>query len=344
MGIISLKRIMFLLAVSFLFSCNPKGQVSMMKNVTGKAGEMVIVVNKNIWDGDVDSLFSAILTQDQIGLPQPEPIFDLLQIPNEAFTDIFKTTRNLILIKIDASTDSSKVTFGRDIYAYTQAVVSISAKNKSSLLALFKSHSDKIIGFFLNAERDRLVQSYAKYNEKQVSEQTSKQFGFTLTVPPGFTVAKATEDFMWLRYETPEISQGILIYTYPYTSDSTFTEDFLRARRNIFLKRNVPGPIPGSYMTTETMVPLLFNTFKMNGNYAAELRGQWKLENDFMGGPFVNLSILDVLQNRVVTLDGFVYAPSKDKRNFLRQVEAMLHSIKFDNQPDMDKINRQLDL
>jgi hypothetical protein len=92
------------------------------------------------------------------------------------------------------------------------------------------------------------------------------------------------------------------------------------------------------------MVPLLFNTFKMNGNYAAELRGQWKLENDFMGGPFVNLSILDVLQNRVVTLDGFVYAPSKDKRNFLRQVEAMLHSIKFDNQPDMDKINRQLDL
>ena len=38
---------------------------------------------------------------------------------------------------------------------------------------------------------------------------------------------------------------------------------------------------------------------------------------------------------------GFVYAPSKDKRNFLRQVEAMIYSLKQNNQADNDKLNQQ---
>jgi hypothetical protein len=31
----------------------------------------------------------------------------------------------------------------------------------------------------------------------------------------------------------------------------------------------------------------------MKDKYYAELRGLWKVENDFMGGPFVSLSTLD---------------------------------------------------
>ena len=94
-------------------------------------------------------------------------------------------------------------------------------------------------------------------------------------------------------------------------------------------------------MQIEPSVPLLFNTFQKDGNYAAELRGLWKIENDFMGGPFVNLSIIDLLKKRVICLDGFVYAPSKNKRNLLRQMEAMIYSVEFTNQEDMNKINKQ---
>jgi hypothetical protein len=96
-------------------------------------------------------------------------------------------------------------------------------------------------------------------------------------------------------------------------------------------------------MSTESELPVVFNVFKKDGNYASEMRGLWTVENNFMGGPFINLAMLDILNNRVVVLDGFVYAPGKDKRNYLRQVEAMIYSAEFVNQDEIDKVNKQLD-
>lgn len=324
-------------------ACDNRTQTSMMKNVTGKAGEMVVVIVPTAWDGIAGEAIKATLGQMQLGLPQGESIFDLINIPPEAFGDIFKTSRNLVVTKISSTVAENKISFMQNVDAYTQAVLYINAKNQTDFVKLFNENADKIAGFFLKAERDRLTLNYSKYNEKAVSEATKKTFGTTLNVPPGFVVAENSDDFMWLKFETPAISQGILIYSYPYTSEATFTADYLVAKRNIVLKNNVPGPTTGSYMTTEDIVPVLFNTLRKDGNYTAEMRGLWRVENDFMGGPFISLSILDLLKNRVLTFDAYVYAPSKDKRNYLRQLEAMIYSAAFINQNDIDKINAQFE-
>ncbi|MBN1926146.1 MAG: DUF4837 family protein [Prolixibacteraceae bacterium] len=335
--------IIVIFIIAGMFGCLNSSQNSMMKNVSGKAGELVIVINNDIWEGQAGTTMFEILTQPHLGLPQDESIFNVINIPHEAFKDIFKTTRNLILTSVKPSNDSTGVNFMRNVYAHTQAVVSISARNTAELETIFIENSDKIIAFFMKAEKDRLKMNYSKYHEKAVKKASEDKFGFSIFVPPGFNVAEQTDDFMWIRYETPDISQGIFIYTYPYESDSTFTVDYLKAKRNVFLKNNVPGPTEGSYMTTENELPVLLNMTRKNGNFAAEMRGLWKVENDFMGGPFINLSILDLLNNRIVTIDGFVYAPGKDKRNLLWQLEAMVNSVEFLNQADMDKLNRQFD-
>jgi hypothetical protein len=268
----------------------------------------------------------------------------LINIPHEAFGDIFKTTRNLVIAHIGESIDDVGVQFQRNVHAYPQSVLVINAKNREQFVQLFNEKEDKIVGFFVGAERDRLKLNYSRYHEVEVSNATKKRFGLDINVPPGFKIAENKENFMWLRYETPEISQGILIYSYPYEDDSTFTPDYMIAKRNVFLKNNVPGPLEGSYMTTEKEVPVIYQVFKRDGNYSAEMRGLWKVENDFMGGPFVSLSMLDLLNNRIITLDAFVYAPRKDKRNYIRQVESMIYSSSFINQKDMDKINAQFEL
>lgn len=95
-------------------------------------------------------------------------------------------------------------------------------------------------------------------------------------------------------------------------------------------------------MTTEHQIPPTFNIFEFKNNYAAEMRGLWRMENDFMGGPFVNLSVLDISNNRVIMLDGFVYAPRFDKRNYLRQVEAIIYSLELPDQAKNDKIKSQI--
>ena len=94
-------------------------------------------------------------------------------------------------------------------------------------------------------------------------------------------------------------------------------------------------------MTTEKQFEQTQNVLKHNGNYASEMRGLWKLEGDFMGGPYVSLSELDAANQRIITAYAFVYAPSKDKRNFIRQMEAMIYSLKLNNQKDNDKLNKQ---
>lgn len=313
----------------------------MRKKVTGKAGELVVVVPEATWDGPSGKRFREIMAQPQLGLPQDEPIFDLIDVPPSAFKEIFRTSRNVVRIKISTTIDSSRVDFRKDVWAWPQAVVDINASSTEEFNKLLQKNADRIVAYMLHAERDRLQMNYKKYHDKGTKNIVKDKFNINLNVPPGFNVTNQSDNFAWLRYETPDISQGIIIYTYPYKSDSTFTENYLLNKRDSILKAHVEGPADNSYMTTERQLPPVFNVFEFKKNYAAELRGLWRVEGDFMGGPYINLSVLDAANNRIIMLDGYVYAPRFDKRNLLRQVEAMMHSMELPNQPKNDKINSQ---
>jgi hypothetical protein len=52
------------------------------------------------------------------------------------------------------------------------------------------------------------------------------------------------------------------------------------------------------------------------------------MENDAMGGPFVAHSVVDTINNRVIVVEGFVYAPEKMKRSMIRRLEAALYTLK----------------
>jgi hypothetical protein len=316
----------------------------MKKKISGKAGELIVVVPKETWDGKVGEVMKKVLLQPQIGLPQDEPLFTIIDIPPAAFKDIFKTSRNIINVRISPTLDSAKVEFKEDVWAWPQAVVNIHAKSTNDFIDLFDRNSEKILAFMLKAERERLQINYEKYADKAIKNTLLKKFNIQLNVPSGFTLAINKENFVWLRYDTPDITQGIAVYTFPYQSDSTFTSDFLLHKRDSVLKENIEGSVAGSYMATEHQLPAHFQVFKFKNNYSADMRGLWKMENDFMGGPFVNLSVLDIANNRVVVLDGFVYAPRFDKRNYLRQVEAMIYSLGLPDQEKNDKINSQLQM
>ena len=75
--------------------------------------------------------------------------------------------------------------------------------------------------------------------------------------------------------------------------------------------------------------PILSKKINFNGLFAIETRGLWKLEGDFMGGSFVNYTFVDEKRNKVITIDGYVYAPNKPKRDLLIQMESIAHSLKF---------------
>jgi len=331
------------LSLGLIFtSC--RDDTKLRKKITGKAGEVVVVIPKETWDSNVGESIRKTLAQPQVSLPQNEPIFDLISVPPSAFKDIFKTTRNIINVRISPTIDSAKVEFKKDIWAWPQAVVNISAKSSEDFDKVFNANSSRIVAYLLKAERDRIMGNYAKYDEKSVEAPLKKDLNVEMTLPVGFKVANEGPDFIWMRYDTPEIMQGVAVYAFPYTSDSTFTEAYLLAKRDSVMKKYIDGPTKGSYMVTEHRVPPTMNIFQYKNNYAAELRGLWRVENDFMGGPFVSLAVLDASNNRIVVAEGFVYAPRYDKRNYLRQVEAMIYSLILPDQAKNDKIKTQINM
>ena len=333
-----------ILSVAFLLvivSCGIRDNQIMQKNITGKAGEIVIVISNKSWDDIPGNLLRQTMAQPLLGLPQEEPLFDLISVPHEAFKEIFQTTRNIIQTRISPIVENPGITFTDNIWSFPQATVQINARNNEEFESLFRENSDRIIAYFLKAERNRIAGNYQNTYDMAVYNTLESKYDIKLNVPPGFRIAQEKQDFVWLRYETPEISQALMVYWFPYTSDSTFTLNYLLAKRDSFLRANVPGPLEGSYMVTEHLLSPVFQVTQHNGNYAADIRGLWKVQNDFMGGPFVMLAELDAYRQRIVVADGYVYAPSKNKRNLIRQVEAMVYSMRFNDQEQNDRLNRQ---
>ncbi len=340
-----MKRNLFLQFVAvivlvILQSCS--NEPVLHQNISGKANELVVVISDESWNGKPGELLRETLGQDQISLPQQEPVFNLINVPHVAFKKIFRTTRNIIQTSISSNVESPGITLKDDVWAYPQATVEIKAKNAQQFEEIFNQNSDKILSYFLAAEKERLTMNYQKYYDKTVYNALNNDFGLTMTVPPGFVIARQKENFIWVRYETPDISQGIALYTFPYESDSTFTVNYLVAKIDSTLEINIPGPTAGSYMAIEKQFDQIFTVREHNKNYAVEMRGLWRTENDFMGGPYICLAELDASNQRVVVAFGYVYAPSKEKRNFLQQVEAMIYSLKLNKQAENDKINSQV--
>ena len=81
-------------------------------------------------------------------------------------------------------------------------------------------------------------------------------------------------------------------------------------------------------VTEDSYAPYLFN-ISIKGKETFETKGTWELRNDFMSGPFINYCIIDRPNKRVLVLEGFCYAPSKEKRDLMFEMEAIIKSVEF---------------
>lgn len=325
-----MKNLLIVLFITIILSsCGDKVRENLMPNVTGKAGEVVLVIEKGYWEGAIGDTLRAYFMQAQIGLPQTEPLVDLVNIPSNAFSDIFKTHRNIIQTYVSNTVEKSEVLIKRDFHAKPQLFVSIEAKNEAEFMDLIMKNRERILAAILKIERERILSTYKKYPERGLRNHLLKTHQLSVTMPRGYRLRLDSTEFLWYSYETQLTSQGLFINYYDYTDTSQLNTENLIRKRNVLLRKYVPGPTEGSYMITEDLLPVQRKEFTFKGNYAVELRGLWKLENDFMGGPFVSFTTVDEERNRIVTVDGYVYAPKFDKRNYLRQMEALLHTLEF---------------
>jgi hypothetical protein len=324
-----MKKIVFLLIplIFILESCKDKDPSSSLPNVTGRAGEVVLVIDNDYWNAEIGQELKKRFIASCPALPQDEPMFDLTHIPPGAFTNIFRTHRTLISVKVDKSYEEPKIAVQKNIWAKPQMIINVVAPNEEELLELVKKRGNIIVERILEKEMERYAQGYKKFEEITIGDRLEQKFGYRLTIPRGYSLDVDTTDFVWIESRGHgDLTQGILVYSYPIPEIELST-GLIFAKRDQFTKRFVPGPSRNSYMAVEHEADYLRREINVNGIDVIETRGLWYVRNDFMGGPFVTFTIVDNEDNRVLNFDAFVYAPQFKKRDYLRQLEAILYTL-----------------
>lgn len=303
---------------------------------TGNSGEIIVVAPAAIWKSDLgQSLHHALLTA-MPGLPAEEAIFSLVEINTEGFRDLFKTHRNIIFIELYPARET-EVKVSRDLYARQQFYVSINLKKQEDLQQVITRDVPSLLWHFHKAEIDRLVSRNQEFGDDDLNKKIEEKTGLKLYMQQDFVIAKEAEDFLWLRLdrEKPiggyqhQISQGIMIYSRPYNDTSDFSDTSLSRWKNEVNARYVDGP-QGSHMTISyKLYPPEFSYITFHGNTAREIRGLWRMEGYFMGGPFYSLSFYNPANGRQYMAEGYVFGPQFDKLAFVREVEAIIKSISF---------------
>ncbi len=330
---ISIKRtsgILLLFPILLLnFACTNRDGKVFIPNVSGKSGELLIVIEDELWKEETGKALRKVFMTEYPSLPQDEPYFDITHIPTDAFTDLFKSHRNIVLIKINPDYNNDKIVVKKEVWAKTQIYVEIQAKGRKNLEKMIVNNSEKLRNYFLSAELNRKTDYFKKYEEVSIRKKIEEKHKISLVFPKGYEIYKEDTNFVWVHQETPRLHQGIIVYYKEYTDTANFNVNRLLDRRDSILKKYIPGSAKNSYMTTERRLPVATKVFMRNGNYTLEIRSLWKVVNDFMGGPFVSYTTLDKERNRLITVEGFLYAGKQDKRNFLWDLEAILNSLKF---------------
>ena len=307
-------------------------------HITSNGGlyEIFVVCPKDKWDGRMGDTIRSILQEPVPMINQLEPCFDLFYVPN--YTGLVMHHRNLLVIKTGEEYNTPSMTAAYDVEAAPQIIVSVTGPADFTVISYMSEHRYGLQSFFEMDERERAIALNKKYYDLELGKLILNKFDMQMQVPRGYKLRQESDHFLWISYELPLASQGFFIYSYPYTGKENFTVEALLARRNEFAAR-IPGPSDSSYMTTYPEALPDLKHIRVNGRYWAEMRGFWDVHRDFMGGPFVSYSTLNLSTNQVITIDMYVYSPKKPKRNYLRQLEHLIYTVSFPD--DETKVDQQ---
>lgn len=322
-------------ALLLLTSCHSRQNEALLKkSSSGKTCEVLLAADKSTYSGDTKELIDSIFREPQPGLPQPEPRFDLVNVPVSSLhnTQMFQMHRNIILCDVQPD-NPDKVYISHDRWASPQTMVDIAASSDSSLRRLLRHHEKNIKKEIYRDEHQRIINAFYNIRNVELMQRIKEKFGFEMTFSEDFRMAQtATDDpdFAWVHKETKDFTLGVLIHTMPYQDEKQFDEGRILNRLDTLMRRKVSGPAEGSYMGTERRFGLENTSVAYPGSiYCIETRGLWRTFGDFMGGPFVSYSLLSPDGREIVEVTGFVYCPRFDKRDYLMQVEGICNSIKW---------------
>lgn len=339
------KYLRLFLAICFVFvqACCKDGKSSRLPESIGQPYEVVL-------EGDTNRIVTAILQESVPDMPQPEPMFNIIQVRKGKLTSLYQTVRNRVVVDVDKRNRDFEVKISKDVNAAPQVIIRIKAQTVEQL----KSRLDgmRLRQILDESELKHLASVIRQNVEKQ--KEVKRLFGIDMRIPLDMDASKKAKDFVWYSNNTNSGMKNLLVFKInssektPSARENHSSRENLSAGGNLSSKETSSGteeyPSNGISLSLADKVQIDSVLQKNMLGETDEMymviprlgeRGLWEMEGDAMGGPYVMKIIrrqkngkISGRKNEIIVVIGFVYAPEMKKRNLIKQLEAVLTTIR----------------
>jgi hypothetical protein len=286
--------------------------------------DLIVVAKDPIWQGPAGEALRKHFTEMQYGLPQPEPRFQVNQVNPGEYNDLLQRTRYQILLSLG----DSAVELQTNLHAKNQLIAYLSAPTELELAQLINAAQSDLRNKFRQKDLKRIysrLKPKLQFNTTPVLRENHIKLG----IPRGYDLEVEEAKTLLYWKKTAAVDKGILINFRPLPKDENILGSTIIPVRDSLTKTHLLGEKPNSYMVTETLLKPQLQAMELQGQFAMEARGLWRMEGDIFGGPFISYTIYDEKHNQIIYLDAFVFAPNQNKRNQLFELEALLKGVKI---------------
>jgi hypothetical protein len=242
----------------------------------------------------------------------------------------------------------STVVSRSDLWRANQQVVYLLGDSEESLMTLLEERGEDIRYTFNTITRERLeVDMFEKGRQPDMEAALMDKHGFAINAQHDYFTAIDTTDFVWWRRVVTSNSwRSVFAYYIDDFNPANLTPEWIHEARQRLTETHIKGNMDG-FIAIDIRRELNTENIDFMGRFAYETRGLWHMigrDEDRnmveygMGGPFLNYTFYDEDTGRLYMIDGMVFAPGYDKREFLRQMEVIAYT--FRTRTDVASINQ----
>lgn len=290
---------------------------------SGNLNHITVVMPETDWKGELGAVVREELQQIYEGLPIDEPQYSINYLNPKTFTGFARQSRNVVWFQ---KGDNPAFQLAQNQFARPQILANVRGEDSEIQVFLFQENATLLRQTFAENERKEKMRRIRK--SLTTEETLPNRFGFTLEYPSAYETVKDTANFVWIQKPMRKGHLNLIAYTLePEALSEQFNGQILDLRDSIG-KRYIPGRLKGSYFITERAFRPYYYKTKLEGSTTFLTKGTWEVANDFMAGPFINYAIKDSLSKKWIIIEGFAFAPSASKRDYMFELNSILTSFK----------------
>ena len=349
---------LFLFMMLLLSSCSAdmREKLQVVPYAIGPSNQLAIITDDELWESPTGDTLNYFYTSAFLILPQPEPIFDVLQFSMADMqsgvtrrelrsylivadlADKESPTTQLVLQDLGEETllkakeDPNYITkIGRDKWASGQLLIYVFGVGKEALEENIKKTFPAIKRKFNEHDESQIdAKTYLGGENVKLNKKVNKEFGINLKVPYDYVVAISDDNSLWLRRETADASSNILIHKLKYSSEEQLSKEGMKALQLDLGQKYITTSVPGAYMSINDVdLPMIVESENKNGIYSMKAYGIWEMTEDFMGGPFHSYIFKSENSDELIYINTFVHAPGVKKRKYMQYLDHVISSFSF---------------